>query len=120
MPGRVPFVVPLLGLAVGVALTYVQPEKFTNTLSLELVLFEQSQANVAVVVLVVPLPETVREGKEVIVGPGMGLVMEAEPEPLGRDDVALLEGGKGLFLVVRVVGRTDDDDEASIVRVVCG
>jgi len=115
VPDRVPFVVPLLGLAVGVALTYVQPEKFTKTLSLALVVFEQSHAKVAVVVLVVPLPEMVREGKEVVAGPGRELVMEPEPETLGREDVALLEGGKGLFLVVRVVGRAVDGGGAAIV-----
>lgn len=118
VPDRVPFVVPLLGFAEGVALAYVQPEKLTKTLSLELVVREQSQANVAVVVLVVPFPETVREGKDVTVGAERELVME--PEPLEGEDVALLVTGNGWFLVVRVVGRADDDMGLAIVRIVYG
>lgn len=108
---------PLLGLAVAVALAYVQPEKLTKTLSLELAARdEQSHEKVAVVVLVVPLTGGERVGKEVMVG--VELTTEPVPE-LERDEDGglLLEAGKGWFLVVRVVGAAEEDDGASIVDV---
>lgn len=77
-PGRVPLDVPLVGLAVAVALAYVQPEKFTKTLSFGLAALEQSHEKVAVVVLAVPLPGAESVGKAVMVA--VELVMEAVPE----------------------------------------
>lgn len=121
-PGRVPLDEPLVGLAVAVALAYVQPEKFTKTLSFGLAALEQSHEKVAVVVLAVPLPGAESVGKAVMVAVELEMeaVPELAPEPEAEEDDELLEAvGKGWFLVVRVVGTTEDDSEA-IVSVVGG